>query len=146
MFRRPPRFSRTDTPLANTTLVRAHAIPVWTVYSRVRGGTIFKTSGRLVHQIAICRVAFDICGDEFALRHHFQPLVARGIERGAEQLARHPAPLDRLGHLGMREDDLPALALIGGDRAVTVDVEFEFLFGAVIAHGDRKSTRLKSSH
>src|SRR3546814_18686584 len=62
---------------------------------RLRGGTIFKTSGRLLHQIAIFRVAFDIGGDEFALRHHFQPLVARGIERGADQLARHPAPLDR---------------------------------------------------
>src|SRR3546814_11698042 len=45
----------------------------------------------------------------------------------------------------MREDDLPALALIGGDRAVTVDVEFEFLFGAVIAHGaDRHSLSFRS--
>src|SRR3546814_11288436 len=106
----------------------------------LRGGTIFKTSGRLLHQIAIFRVAFDIGGDEFALRHHFQPLVARGIERGADQLARHPAPLDRLGHLGMREDDLPATALIRGDRAATVEVEFDFLFVAVIDHGaDRLS-------
>src|SRR3546814_14895976 len=87
MYLRPPSSTRTATP-----------VPYTTAFQSLRGRTIFKASVRLLHQFAIFRVAFDIGGDEFALRHHFQPLVARGIERGADQLSRHPAPLDRLGH------------------------------------------------
>jgi len=70
----------------------------------------------------------DIGGDEGALRHHLQPLVARCVERAPDQAAADPLPLDRWRHPGMGEDDRVALQLISGDRCLAVRHQREFLF------------------
>jgi hypothetical protein len=68
----------------------------------------------------------DECRHERALRHHLQPLVARAVQRGADQLGCNAPPLDLCRDVRMGKDDPLALALIGGQRAMTADVQFEF--------------------
>jgi len=79
-------------------------------------------------------MALDIGCDERTLRHDLQPAVARAVERRADQLARHAASLDRPGYDGVGEDDRVALHLIGGDSAMAIDYQFEFMLGLVVAY------------
>ena len=88
----------------------------------------------LGQQILHIRMPLDIRRDERALCHDLQTAVPCAVERAADQLARHAAPLDRLGHQRMGEDDRVALQLIGGEGTVPVDHQFEFMFGLVVAY------------
>ncbi len=63
----------------------------------------------------------DIGGHERALRDDLQPTIARRVERAANQRAADPATFQFGRHERVREDDLRAFQLIGGDRAPPLD-------------------------
>src|SRR5207237_4816765 len=78
-----------------------------------------------VQKWLVLRVPLDVARDEWATRDDLPSLSPGAVEHRAGEYVRESPPLQRLRHLGVREDDRVAVLDVRDERDVPVDVRLE---------------------